>query len=205
MCKQDKDLTEFHKDASRPNGHCSRCKECGNKRKHKYVPVKWTEAKKKYYQDNKDKFREYKRNWRQANKEKSNESNKKYRDSHKESEALRHKKYRETHQEELKAMEHARLVSRQAKQREWNLRKKYGVSIDEFNKMIDTQQGKCATCNCVLDLSYGQKSRFAVDHNHETGKVRGVLCNVCNISLGLIRDNVNTLQNMITYLGKGGK
>lgn len=75
---------------------------------------------------------------------------------------------------------------------------KYGISLEEFNKMYHLQNGKCATCNKSCPIS--SRNGLYVDHNHSTGKIRKLLCSNCNRVLGLINENKATLENMIKYL-----
>lgn len=79
--------------------------------------------------------------------------------------------------------------------------KKQGISItkEEYQKMYSLQNGYCAICNkhvssCTKDL--------ALDHDHNTGKVRGFLCDLCNQGLGMFKDNTETLFKAIDYLYK---
>ena len=74
---------------------------------------------------------------------------------------------------------------------------KYGSSTI-FTDLLKSQDGKCAICARVYDESI--LPRFAVDHDHHTGDVRGVLCRRCNTVLGQARDNPDLLQRMIDYL-----
>jgi hypothetical protein len=76
--------------------------------------------------------------------------------------------------------------------------KKFGITLDEFNKLFEIQNGKCAICG-YSDLS--DKNFFpVVDHTHETGKVRGLLCMNCNMGLGKFKDNPEFLRSAINYL-----
>ena len=87
--------------------------------------------------------------------------------------------------------------------RKWKLRTKYGLSIEEFNEMVTRQGNACAVCKKEESAVFnGVAKRLAVDHCHETGKVRGLLCQSCNIALGNVKDNIKTLNNMIDYLNK---
>jgi hypothetical protein len=63
-------------------------------------------------------------------------------------------------------------------QRDWNLRRRYGISSEEYETLLDAQDGVCAICK-----SPPKKNRLHVDHCHETGLVRGLLCAHCNSSL----------------------
>lgn len=89
---------------------------------------------------------------------------------------------------------HVREYDRKNKVR-WN----YGVSFDEYEKIYISQYGKCAICK-TSESEF--KKRLAIDHNHKTGKVRGLLCNLCNFSLGGFRDNIDLLNSAIAYLSK---
>lgn len=75
--------------------------------------------------------------------------------------------------------------------------KKYGLTIDDFDRMLQEQNGKCAVC---FGLPSGRHNQFHVDHDHKTGKVRGLLCHFCNAALGMVRDNSDTLAALIKYL-----
>lgn len=75
-----------------------------------------------------------------------------------------------------------------------NLRK-YGITPEDYDQMFEVQQGLCAICAEASDL------RLHIDHDHETGKVRGLLCARCNPALGAFRDSPVLLQAAIDYLG----
>jgi hypothetical protein len=73
---------------------------------------------------------------------------------------------------------------------------KYGITADNFKQMFETQQGKCAICNEEPKTKRG----LHVDHDHETGKVRGLLCHGCNVALGSFKEDVTLLNKAIEYL-----
>ena len=85
------------------------------------------------------------------------------------------------------------------RKREKDLRTKYGITITEYNDMLVRQEHRCAICG-TSDTKFSHGNRFHVDHCHDTGKVRGLLCGRCNVALGHIGDNISTLQSMIDYL-----
>lgn len=74
--------------------------------------------------------------------------------------------------------------------------KKFGITKNIFDNLCSNQKGCCAICECPAN---SEKS-LAIDHNHETGKVRGLLCAKCNVGLGMFKDNKNLLANAINYL-----
>ena len=82
--------------------------------------------------------------------------------------------------------------------RDRHLKRMYGITIDDYDRMLVEQNGVCATCG--TDKPGGRWEMFACDHDHKTGKVRGLLCKSCNIALGEVGDNAQTLQSMIEYL-----
>ena len=78
-----------------------------------------------------------------------------------------------------------------------DLKRLYGITLDEHTQMYEEQNGRCAICG---NEGNGKWKRLCVDHCHSTGKVRKLLCHHCNTALGLVGDNISTLQTMIEYL-----
>src|SRR5262249_41281101 len=80
-------------------------------------------------------------------------------------------------------------------ERHYHLMRRYGISAAEFDRLLAEQGGACAIC--------GREDREHVDHDHQTGKVRGILCFNCNGGLGQFSDNTERLANAIEYLEEG--
>lgn len=81
--------------------------------------------------------------------------------------------------------------------RDYVLRRLYGISLDEYNAMADSQNNVCAICLTPEKRSaYGERPRLVVDHNHVTNKVRGLLCASCNGRLNSIEDEQFMLRAM---------
>jgi len=79
--------------------------------------------------------------------------------------------------------------------------KNYGVSLGEVEEMFLEQGGKCAICKQEgFKMRDVHKSSLNLDHCHDTGLVRGLLCHNCNRALGLLKDDKNILSNAIEYL-----
>jgi hypothetical protein len=96
-----------------------------------------------------------------------------------------------------KANEYAkRRAERNGK--EWvrnnNLRATYGITLQEWNTLFELQGKCCAICKC------GDAAKWTTDHNHTSGKVRGILCQPCNSGIGMFRENATVLFNAIEYL-----
>jgi len=83
---------------------------------------------------------------------------------------------------------------REAK-RKHNLKRIYGITIQEYDKILKKQKGRCAICG-----KKPGKIRLAVDHCHRTGKIRGLLCNSCNLGIGKLGDTIEKLKKAIDYL-----
>ena len=81
---------------------------------------------------------------------------------------------------------------------------KYGITIEQFDQMMAAQDGVCAICGRLETAKnqWGGVKQLAVDHDHETGKVRALLCTKCNMALGGTDDNVEILAHMISYIEK---
>lgn len=80
--------------------------------------------------------------------------------------------------------------------RKYNLLK-YKLTPENYDELYDKQQGKCLVCGKHQSLF---KRRLVVDHNHMTGKVRGLLCNTCNCALGYVKESVEVLEGLIKYV-----
>lgn len=78
-------------------------------------------------------------------------------------------------------------------------RVKYGITIEEYNRLFEEQKGCCSICGThQTELAKG----LAVDHCHNTSKVRGLLCIHCNLLLGYAKDRLDILSSAIRYLNK---
>ena len=118
------------------------------------------------------------------------------------------KAYREKNKEVLKAYSKAyreknkeAIVAYNKDYYEKNKYAKYGITLTEKNKMQDEQGNKCKIC--YQDFSADVKP--AVDHCHTSGKVRGLLCNNCNVGLGMFQDNPVALIKAAEYLKEQGE
>lgn len=117
------------------------------------------------------------------------------------------KKYRATNPEKIKALNDSRKESRKKyygrpeikrKFRNESLKKQFGLTIEEFDKMNLKQNGLCAICS--RNERSERNKHLAVDHCHKNGAIRGLLCSNCNRALGLLEDSVEILKKAIDYL-----
>lgn len=74
----------------------------------------------------------------------------------------------------------------------YKFKRRYGISLDELERMKVEQEHKCLGCGLIKPL--------CVDHCHITGEIRGLLCRQCNAAIGLAQENVQILKNLVRYL-----
>jgi hypothetical protein len=79
--------------------------------------------------------------------------------------------------------------------RESKYKSKFGITLKDYNDILASQGGVCATCGKPPN-----RKALSVDHDHRTGKVRGLLCQDCNFALGHVKDNPTILERLIDYL-----
>jgi hypothetical protein len=77
------------------------------------------------------------------------------------------------------------------------LKSNYGISLEEYERMLACQGGRCAICGSTDPCG---KPTFAVDHDHVTGEVRALLCNKCNPAIGMLGDDPERLEAAARYL-----
>ena len=89
------------------------------------------------------------------------------------------------------------------------IKSRYGLSFEDATRMLQGQDHTCANPTCSEKLSFnfesynkgGKSGKAHIDHDHATGKVRGILCNACNISLGHL-ENAKRVSGLLQYLDK---
>ncbi len=138
--------------------------------------------KQKYYQDNKKEIQIRQKEYYKNNKKEIRQKAQEYDKEHAEEITVRKRNYHKNNQEK-----------QNKNSRKNHLLREYGITIDEYDKLYLKQDGKCAICKKWF-------SRLWVDHNHETKKIRGLLCHNCNVTLGLVYESTDTLFTMIKYL-----
>lgn len=147
-------------------------------------------------------------------------------------EAERRRKYRENRtpaQREAERAYHRAYAKKRREEdrerhnwlrREWNrknprkiksiqFKTQFGITLDQYEKLLRRQKGVCAICGCEAVGSPrrgGEKRRGgSVDHDHKTGQVRGILCGLCNLMLGHAKDRPDVLRAAADYLDKSAE
>ena len=99
----------------------------------------------------------------------------------------------------------AHALEHREKDRRNNLKQKFGITIDQYQELFAAQKGKCAVCGKLQKHNKPYKKNgtiawLCVDHNHETNKIRGLLCDRCNRAIGLFGDSTDLLFKALVYL-----
>ena len=96
------------------------------------------------------------------------------------------RKYNRTHKDKIlkQQREYSRTEKGKLIRRKQDLKKSYNITLEDYDHMFEQQKGVCAICGKV-DVT---GRRLAVDHDHKTGKVRGLLCTRCNVRVGILED-----------------
>lgn len=157
----------------------------------------------------------YHREYQSLNKDRINAKRRENRRKNKEKARLKQREHRQKNGERINAIKrawHAKnkntinanrntQASRDPQQRRaYSLKKLYGITLREYDIMANQQNNLCAICQRPPS-GKGCHAVLAVDHDHKSGKVRGLLCAGCNKLLGYAKDNASVLQNAILYLG----
>ena len=171
-CKEEQELSEFRKDRSRKDGIHPTCNTCNKK-----IQRTW-------YQNNKKKAQNEAKKRHAENKDQINSKRRQQRKDNPE-------KYREESKAYNKANPHI------ARESSWRRAGIKDMTVVRYNQMFEDQKGLCALCERPQEQF---KRRFAIDHNHDTGKARGLLCDRCNTGLGKMNDSINQLEKAIKYL-----
>jgi hypothetical protein len=160
-----------------------------------------------------EKSRAYNKKWREANREKLREQKRRSREKYKVKYMLLkreqraaisakrrdHKRKWEAKNPEAVRMQGVRRMLRaKAKSIEVSFRCNYNITLDDYQAVHAAQGGGCAICRTTQ--SVGRSKRLSVDHDHETGIVRALLCMRCNSALGYFSENPDLLRRAATYL-----
>lgn len=118
-------------------------------------------------------------------------------------ERYRERQHRYSRENKDRLLEKQRQYRRECREKafttnkNWRLRKDYGITKRDYDSMLVGQRGRCAVCQELPTES----NYLVVDHNHSTGAVRAILCKKCNCALGMFQDEPDNLLNAIAYLG----
>jgi len=84
----------------------------------------------------------------------------------------------------------------------WNLKRKYNITLEQYNELFEKQEGKCAICGRHQTKL---KRPLSVDHDHKTDEIRGLLCTKCNVIVGwyeILKDDLELVEKILNYINK---
>ena len=173
-CKQDKSLDKFYKANNSKDGCSWYCKQCIRKQQSEFR-IKNPNYNKEHCKDYYNNHIDYRKQYKIDNKDRDNQ------------------RRREDYKNDF------------SKYKEQHLKSAYGISLDDYLKMLESQNNTCAICS-KKETRINPKTKrihlLSVDHNHKTGKVRGLLCMKCNPGIGNFQEDVDLLQSAIKYIQK---
>jgi len=140
---------------------------------------------------------EQRKAYREANKDQINAKGRVYREANKEKILAKGKAYREANNDQLNERKRALYNASREKRKAQRRTRTYGVDESQYNEMLARQSNCCAICNTHKSEL---KKELSVDHNHNTGKVRGLLCHSCNLGIGLLKDSPSVVFRAHVYL-----
>ncbi len=133
---------------------------------------------------------EYSKKWYYKNHEKCKQWALSYYHKNAERIKLRTKEYRKSHRQIVRDID-----------RRKHIKKKFGISVEEYDALFLNQNGKCAICDQPETTRQNGSERFlAVDHDHDTGQIRGLLCFGCNCAIGNFKDSPRILRKALDYV-----
>lgn len=174
ICNIKKLVTEFHKAHVNTGGYKNVCKKC----------IKIQAA--KYYIDNKSRIDTHQKVYISKNREKILNYQKKYHVKNREIDNLKH---REWHMKNKKVNPSYDINK--------TLKQKYGITLEQKNKMIIDQNGLCGCCGKPLGII---SRNICVDHDHSFKYIRKILCNSCNCALGFVKEDINIALKLVEYI-----
>jgi hypothetical protein len=132
---------------------------------------------------NKEMVKEYSLLWRQANKEYAKQAKKEWDAENKDRRKEYDKNFKTKNPDYFKNK---------------HLESTYGIPIEEYDRMLHNQRGRCAVCGKHAEETH--RKRLFVDHSHATGKIRALLCQQCNTALGMVKEDTDILFALVAYL-----
>lgn len=185
QCHTEKIVEEFYINNGKPHAWCKAC---------------FRAARKVYREKNADKVAESKRAY--SHSQMGRETMTRYRKENADHINKIRAEFISKNREHFTERERVRYADQLARNvdhnRAKNLRRNYGLTVEQYDSMYRSQNGVCAICSKVNVIG----RRLAVDHNHATGQVRQLLCHNCNSAIGHAKESVEILKKTIAYLEK---
>lgn len=141
--------------------------------------------------------KEYRRNYDKEHRKEILARQKRYRTKYPEKQREYVKRYRAKYPEKCRKMQKRYQAKHREERRGWRMKYNYGLPLEDYNRMFAKQNGCCKICG---KHQSGFKKRLFVDHDHKTGRIRGLLCFKCNAGIGNFDDDAVRMSDAIKYL-----
>lgn len=149
----------------------------------------------KYYTTNRVGILEKVSRYARSNKDKVNEKIRRWSAKNRDKVSKKAMKWQRANPEKAKENKRAWANTNPEKIKTSHLKRYYGITFAEYQELFKNQNGKCAVCGSDND-----GTPLCIDHDHATGKIRGLLCKNCNSGIGFLRDDINTIEKAFNYL-----
>lgn len=137
--------------------------------------------------ENKELAAARRKKWAEANPEKNKAAKRRWAEANRDYHARKTREYGERHVDRVRA-----------NKRRVHLKNYYGITPEQYDALLLEQDARCSICGTN---NPGRKDKhWSIDHDHETGKVRALLCHSCNVGLGHFEDNPDLLKKALDYL-----
>lgn len=200
-CQKVKPKSQFHLRSARPSGCQSNCKLCVSareKRRYAADPRGEMERSKRWKQIHPRKARALAKVWYANNREKSLLQSRVWAKKNRKRRRIYEQKRRASRPAHFRRVRKAYAKNNAPRIEAERLRRQYGTTPDKVAELFSRQKGNCAIC---VKPFLNSKTRH-IDHDHKTGVVRGLLCQRCNMALGLLDDSPSRLIAAAAYLEK---
>ncbi len=193
QCKVEKDESEFNKSSKEKSGLKSNCRECQSERERARYH-KNPEKKAEYQRKNKERIRAYMwgdhmKKWSKEYRTKNRERLTEYTREYRMKDPQRHNTYmRDYYRKNPEKLKNQHCLAC------------HGITYQKKSEMIEAQGFKCLICG--IDLRTLPDIQTHIDHNHVTGEIRSILCHGCNTAIGLMKEDIQILNNAIQYILK---
>ncbi len=159
------------------------------------------ERAKQWREEHPDYQKDYMKKYREENGDEMRANDRQYHADHREEKNLKRRQWAKDNPEQDKAASDAWRAANPKKVKEAYLKRKYGITLVDYEALLIKQGGGCAICGGPPG---GQSNGiyYSVDHDHATNKIRGLLCHNHNTGLGLLGDDIVSLQKALDYLVK---
>lgn len=118
------------------------------------------------------------------------------------------REYYKTHKERARLLAKKRRLLNKGKpsyklqRSNYFFKRTYGLTLEQVKQIFRQQKGKCSICKKRMRMRGNGGKRAHIDHDHKNGKIRGMICDICNRGLGFFQDNTKILKSAIRYLRK---